>query len=89
MRFVGATLVDGTGADHSSLAGIAGLVAANLGRALDEGFTTCREMGGLDGGFARAVERGLVQKGTPVDGVDAMRSPSRGPWPSRAVWCSW
>lgn len=110
-------IVDVHGADHSSLAEIAGLVAANLGRTLDEGFTTCREMGGLDGGFARAVERGLVrgprlftsgpllcttgghgdldppflahrvhthdrvpglvQKGTPVDGVDAMRRAAR------------
>lgn len=39
---------------------IAARIIANLARTLDAGFTTAREMGGLDGGFAQAVAAGLV-----------------------------
>lgn len=47
-------------ADRTPLAVIAARVVGNLARTLDAGFTTTREMGGLDGGFARAVATGLV-----------------------------
>ncbi len=47
-------------ADRTPLAVIAARVVANLARTLDAGFTTTREMGGLDGGFAAAVASGLV-----------------------------
>ena len=48
-------------ADRTPLAVLAARVVANLSRTLDEGFTTSREMGGLDGGFAQAVADGLVR----------------------------
>ena len=47
-------------ADRTPLAIIAARIIANLARTLDAGFTTTREMGGLDGGFAQAVAAGLV-----------------------------
>jgi imidazolonepropionase-like amidohydrolase len=47
-------------ADRTPLAVLAARIVANLGRTLHEGFTTSREMGGLDGGFAQAVADGLV-----------------------------
>lgn len=47
-------------ADRTPLAVIAARIVANLARSLDAGFTTTREMGGLDGGFAQAVALGLV-----------------------------
>ena len=47
-------------ADRTPLAVIAARIVANLARSLDAGFTTTREMGGLDGGFAQAVAAGLV-----------------------------
>jgi imidazolonepropionase-like amidohydrolase len=47
-------------ADRTPLAVIAARIVANLARSLDAGFTTTREMGGLDGGFAQAVAGGLV-----------------------------
>lgn len=47
-------------ADRIPLAVLAARIVANLGRTLQEGFTTSREMGGLDGGFAQAVGEGMV-----------------------------
>lgn len=47
-------------ADRIPLAVLAARIVANLGRTLQEGFTTSREMGGLDGGFAQAVADGMV-----------------------------
>jgi imidazolonepropionase-like amidohydrolase len=47
-------------ADRTPLAVIAARIIANLARTLDAGFTSAREMGGLDGGFAQAVAAGLV-----------------------------
>ncbi len=47
-------------ADRTPLAVLAARIVANLGRTLQEGFTTSREMGGLDGGFAQAVAEGMV-----------------------------
>ena len=44
-----------------SAAEIAAGIFANLALALDAGFTTCRDLGGLDGGVADAVARGLVR----------------------------
>ncbi|MEV6345554.1 amidohydrolase family protein [Actinoplanes sp. NPDC051851] len=38
----------------------AGAVFANLRSALDQGFTTLRDLGGVDGGLVEAIERGLV-----------------------------
>jgi imidazolonepropionase-like amidohydrolase len=46
--------------DRVPLAVIAARIIANLAASLDAGFTTVREMGGLDGGFAQAVDTGLV-----------------------------
>jgi imidazolonepropionase-like amidohydrolase len=40
---------------------IAAEIFRNLSLALDSGFTTVREVGGLDGGVAEAVRRGLVR----------------------------
>jgi imidazolonepropionase-like amidohydrolase len=40
---------------------IAALVFRNCELALDAGFTTCREMGGVDGGVVRAIQAGLVR----------------------------
>ena len=48
-------------ADRIAPAILAARIIANLSRTLDEGFTTTREMGGLDGGFAGAVADGLVR----------------------------
>jgi imidazolonepropionase-like amidohydrolase len=53
-------IVDVHGADHTPLAVIAARIITNLAWTLDAGFTTTREMGGLDGGFAQAVAAGLV-----------------------------
>jgi len=47
-------------ADRSPLAVIAAQIMDNLARSVDAGFTTSREMGGLDGGFAQAVAAGLT-----------------------------
>ncbi len=47
-------------ADRVPLAVLAARIIDNLGASLQEGFTTSREMGGLDGGFARAVAEGQV-----------------------------
>lgn len=46
--------------DRVPLAVIAARIITNLAASLDCGFTTVREMGGLDGGFAEAVATGLV-----------------------------
>ena len=40
---------------------IAARAFRNCELALDAGFTTCREMGGLDGGIVRAIDLGLVR----------------------------
>jgi len=45
---------------RTSTAEIAARVFRNLRLALDSGFTTCRDMAGLDGGVARAVAGGLI-----------------------------
>ncbi len=44
-----------------SVAEVAARAFRNLELALDAGFTTVRELGGLDGGAAKAVESGLVR----------------------------
>lgn len=44
-----------------SVAEVAAEIIVNLELALDAGVTSARELGGLDGGMARAVERGLVR----------------------------
>lgn len=46
--------------DDVSAAELAGEMFAILRDALDAGFTTLRDCGGIDGGLVRAVERGLV-----------------------------
>jgi len=40
---------------------IAAGVFANCGLALDSGFTTCRDMAGLDGGIVQAIAKGMVR----------------------------
>jgi imidazolonepropionase-like amidohydrolase len=72
----GLTLLPGLIDAHTHLAAVAGIgtpigvysiaeLAARLFRncelALDAGFTTCREVGGVDGGVVRAIEQGLVR----------------------------
>lgn len=47
--------------DHVPLAVATAQIFANLSAALDAGFTTVRDVGGLDGGVALAVETGLVR----------------------------
>lgn len=44
-----------------SVAEMVAEILANLSIALDSGVTTARELGGLDGGMARAIERGMVR----------------------------
>ena len=44
-----------------SVAEIAAEIMSNLSLALDSGITSARELGGLDGGMARAIARGLVR----------------------------
>lgn len=44
-----------------SVAELAANVFRNCELALDAGFTTCRETGGVDGGVARAVNSGLIR----------------------------
>ena len=44
-----------------SVAEIAAQVFRNCELALEAGFTTCRETGGVDGGIVRAIDRGLVR----------------------------
>ena len=44
-----------------SIAELAGQVFRNCELALDAGFTTCRETGGVDGGIVRAIAQGLVR----------------------------
>lgn len=43
-----------------SIAELAGELFRNCELALNAGFTTCRETGGVDGGVVRAIEQGLV-----------------------------
>jgi imidazolonepropionase-like amidohydrolase len=45
----------------ASAAELAAHIFHNCALALDAGFTTCRELGGVDGGVARAIEAGLVR----------------------------
>jgi len=40
---------------------IAAGIFENCGLALDSGFTTCRDMAGLDGGVVRAISKGMVR----------------------------
>ena len=54
-------IVDDKEDDHVPLAVAAAQIFANLSEALDAGFTTVRDVGGLDGGVAAAVARGLVR----------------------------
>ena len=44
-----------------STAEIAAAVFRNCELALDSGFTTCRDVAGLDGGIVQAIEKGLVR----------------------------
>jgi len=48
-------------AGDASAAELAAQIFRNCELALDAGFTTCREVGGVDGGVARAIELGLVR----------------------------
>jgi imidazolonepropionase-like amidohydrolase len=54
-------IVDDKEDDHVPLAVAAAQIFANLSEALDAGFTTVRDVGGLDGGVAAAVAHGLVR----------------------------
>ena len=52
-------------ADHdgerNAIAVTAARIFQNCWHALDAGFTTCRDAGGVDGGLAGAIERGLIE----------------------------
>jgi imidazolonepropionase-like amidohydrolase len=54
-------IVDLKESDRTPPAVIAAQIFANCDLALDGGFTTVRDVGGLDGGVARAVNLGLVR----------------------------
>ena len=54
-------LVDLRGGGATPLAVIAGQVFRNCELALEAGFTTTRDCGGVDGGLAKAIELGLVR----------------------------
>lgn len=54
-------IVDLTESDRTPPAVIAAQIFANCDLALDAGFTTVRDVGGIDGGVARAVALGLVR----------------------------
>ncbi|MGZ6536676.1 MAG: amidohydrolase family protein [Actinomycetota bacterium] len=49
------------GGQSEAPAVIAAKIFRVVERALDQGFTTCRDAGGIDGGVARAVEEGLIR----------------------------
>jgi len=48
-------------AGHLPAAEIAAMVFAVCRSTLDAGFTTCRDLGGLDGGIVAAIDHGLVE----------------------------
>ena len=48
-------------AGHASAAELAAQIFRNCELALDAGYTSCRELGGVDGGVAHAIEAGLVR----------------------------
>lgn len=50
-----------SGQQRISPASQAALIFENLSLALDEGFTTLRDLGGVDGGLVEAIEAGLVE----------------------------
>ena len=54
-------IVDMQESDRTSPAALAAQIFANCGLALDGGFTTVRDVGGLDGGVAGVVALGLVR----------------------------
>lgn len=54
-------LVDLAGTGATSVAVIAAQIFRNCELALDAGFTTVRDCGGVDGGLARAIDIGLVR----------------------------
>jgi imidazolonepropionase-like amidohydrolase len=53
-------LVDMAGDGTTPLAAVAAHIFRNCELALEAGFTTARDCGGVDGGLARAIEAGLV-----------------------------
>ena len=58
---LGANAFAGSPGDDDSLAAYVIGVVENIELALQEGFTTVRDAGGLDPAFARAVEQGLIR----------------------------
>lgn len=50
-----------SGQQRISPASQAALIFENLALALDDGFTTLRDLGGVDGGLVEAIETGLVE----------------------------
>ena len=58
---LGANAFAGSPGDDDSLAAYVIGVVENIELALQEGFTTVRDAGGLDPAFARAVEQGLIK----------------------------
>lgn len=58
---VGVNAVSGSPGDDDNLTTYAIRVVENIEIALQEGFTTVRDAGGLDPAFARAVDQGLIK----------------------------
>ena len=52
---------EGARAGMVPAAEIAAAIFENCGLALDSGFTTCRDMAGLDGGIVQAIGKGMVR----------------------------
>lgn len=56
-----ASVIQPHGSPPQPLAVLAAEIFRNLGTALDEGFTTVRELSGLDGGAVQAAAKGLIR----------------------------
>jgi imidazolonepropionase-like amidohydrolase len=56
-----ASVIKPPGSPPQALAVLAAEIFRNLGTALDEGFTTVRELSGLDGGAVQAAAKGLIR----------------------------
>lgn len=56
-----ASVIQPHGSPPQALAVLAAEIFRNLGTALDEGFTTVRELSGLDGGAVQAAAKGLIR----------------------------
>lgn len=75
---------------HLPTAEIAARVFEVCGSTLQAGFTTCRDVGGLDGGIVRAIDQGLVEgprilPSGPAIAQDGGHATFMAPWSD--CWC--